>query len=97
MSYPVSNKINKIFKRLQGSKYTGSLQRRHFSIALRGGKQVSPVSCNYHRTIVFGKIRGSLHAEMNSLGYVLNTDSSFREHRNHKRCILRSKWTQEAT
>lgn len=96
----VSNKINKIFNRLKGSKYTGSLRCRHFAVAIRGGKQVSPVSCNYHRTVVFGKVRGSLHAEMNSLSYVLNTDSSFSGYGNHyleERCILRSKGAQETT
>lgn len=95
----VSSKIIRIFNRLKGSEYTGSLRCRHFAVAIRGGKQITPVSCNYHRTVVFGKVRGSLHAEMNSLSYVLNMEGSFRggNHYLEERCVLRAKGVQETT
>jgi hypothetical protein len=84
MTYVVSNKINMIYNRLKDSKYIGNIRCRHFAVAIRGGKVVSPVSCNYYRTNVFGKIRGTIHAEMNSLSYVLNTDNSVNGYNNHK-------------
>ena len=68
----MSNKINKIYHRLQQSKYTGDINHHHhFAVAIRNGKVVTPVSCNYARVYVFGKIRGSMHSEMSSLNYLM--------------------------
>jgi hypothetical protein len=77
MSSTVSNKIKKIYNILKGSNYTGDHRCHHFAVAIRGGKVITPVSCNYYRINVFGTARGTIHAEMNSLSYVLNTDKSF--------------------
>lgn len=84
MSSQVSNKINKIFNRLRDSPYTGDLRSQHFGVAIRNGKQISPVICNYFRANVFGKIRGSLHTEMGIVSYVLNTDTSHSGYCNHR-------------
>ena len=83
---PASNKINKIFSGLTSSKYSGDLTAHHFAVVIRNGKVVSPVLCNYSRSFVFGKKRGTMHAEMNSLNYILNIDNCHINHRikNHK-------------
>lgn len=70
------NKINIMFARLQNSPYTGDLQTHHFSVAIRNNIAITPVMCNYNRFYVFGKKRGTMHAEMSSLNYLLNTDKS---------------------
>lgn len=72
----VSNKIIRIFNRLKNTQYKGTLRCQHFAVAIRGGRVITPVSYNYYRTYVFGKKRGTIHAEMNSLKYLLNTDKS---------------------
>lgn len=77
MSSPVSNKIIRIFNRLKNTPYKGTLRCQHFAVAIRGGRVITPVSYNYHRTYVFGKKRGTIHAEMNSLKYLVNTDKSY--------------------
>ena len=84
MSCTVPTKINNLFSRLQNTKYNGDLQyHHHFSVAIRNNVAISPVMCNYNRAYVFGKIRGSIHAEMNSLNYILNSDKSVQYHTNH--------------
>ena len=77
MSAYVSNKIYKIFENLQNTPYKGNIRCHHFSVAIRNGKIISPVGYNYYRTFVFGKKRGTIHAEMSILNYLLNTDKSF--------------------
>ena len=72
MLHPASNKINRIFSSLRNTRYNGDLRSHHFSVAIRGGKVISPVLCNYNREFVFGKRRGTMHAEMNSLSYITN-------------------------
>jgi hypothetical protein len=84
MSSQVSNKINQIFNRLRDSPYTGDLHNKHFAVAIRNGKQISPVICNYFRSNVFGKVRGSIHSEMGTVSYVLNTDQSHYGYCNHR-------------
>ena len=70
----VSSKIYNIFESLKSSPYKGDIKCKHFSVAIRKGKIVTPVSCNYHRTNVFGKTRGTMHAEMNATNYLINMD-----------------------
>jgi hypothetical protein len=84
MSSPASNKINRIFSRLRSSSYSGDLRNQHFSVAIRNNMVISPVMCNYNRVYVFGKKRGTIHAEMNSLNYILNNDKSTTSHINHR-------------
>lgn len=94
MSLSVSNKINRLFNRLRTSKYTGDLQNKHFAVVIRSNIAISPVLCNYSRSYVFGKARGTLHAEMNGLNYVLNSDKSVCGNVNHRlveQCSLRTK------
>jgi hypothetical protein len=101
-SSPVPTKIYRIFDRIKTAEYNGTLRCQHFAIVLRRGKPVSPVSCNYLRANVFGKTRGTMHAEMSSLNYVLNKLKSICGYANHKRsydeeqCLLRPKGLQEA-
>lgn len=93
----VSNKIIRIFNRLKNTQYKGTLRCQHFAVAIRGGRVITPVSYNYHRTYVFGKKRGTIHAEMNSLKYLVNTDKSYSGYSNNtsswveQQCILQSK------
>ena len=94
MSSKVSNKINKIFNRLRDCPYTGDLRTQHFAVAIRNGKQISPVICNYFRAKVFGKVRGTIHSEMGTVSYVLNTDnahSGYCNHRVEESCVLQFK------
>lgn len=77
MLFPASNKITMIFNQLKNTPYKGTLRCRHFAVAIRGGRVITPVSYNYYRTYVFGKKRGTIHAEMDSLKYLLNTDKSY--------------------
>lgn len=98
----ISNKIYNIFNRLKESPYTGNIRCHHFSVAIRSGKQISPISYNYYRHTVLGKVRGTMHAEMGSLTYILNTDRSNGCYNNHKSlkgiqpCILRGKQTKKS-
>jgi len=78
MSKTISRKIYSIFNRVKNTKYNGTIRCQHFAVAIRGGNMISPVKCNNFRSYVFGKTRGSIHAEMNSLNYVLNIDPSTR-------------------
>ena len=96
MTSIISNKINSIFNKLKSLPYTGDLHTHHFSIAIRQGKMISPVSCNYFRTYVFGKIRGTMHAEMGTLNYILNSNKSISSPYNHrlKQCVLQPKGTK---
>lgn len=84
MSSQVPNKINQIFNRLRNCPYTGDLRTKHFAVAIRNGKQISPVICNYFRSNVFGKNRGSFHSEMGIMSFVLNTDKSHTGYCNHR-------------
>ena len=74
MSKNVSKKIYNIFNRIKRTKYTGEIRCQHFAVAIRGNNMISPVKCNHFRSYVFGKTRGSMHAEMNSLNYILNNN-----------------------
>ena len=80
----VSTKIYKIFSTLQNTPYKGTIRCHHFSVAIRGGKMITPVAYNDYRTNVFGKARGTIHAEMGSLHYLLNADKSVGGYNNHK-------------
>ena len=78
MSKIVSRKIYNIFNNVKNTKYNGTIRCQHFAVAIRGVNMISPVKCNNFRSYVFGKPRGSIHAEMNSLNYILNIDPSTR-------------------
>lgn len=71
-----SNKIYKIFESIKNTKYKGTVRCRHFAVGIRGGRVITPVGYNYHRTYVFGKKRGTIHAELNPMSYLINTDKS---------------------
>jgi hypothetical protein len=87
----VSTKIYKIFDRLVNSPYKGTIRCHHFAIAIRGGKQITPLSYNYYRTHVFGKVHGTIHAEMSSISHVLNTFGNYNNHKPTHQYILRPK------
>lgn len=87
MSSNVSNKIMDIFNNLRNTEYKGTLRCQHFSVAIRGNRVITPVLQNHFRTYVFGKKRGTIHAEMNSLKYLINTDKSFSGYENDKSII----------
>lgn len=99
MSSNVSNKIIDIFNNLKNTKYNGTLRCRHFSVAIRSNRVITPVLQNHFRTYVFGKKRGTMHAEMNSLKYLINTDKSVSGYSNNKsrlgQYILQSKVLQQ--
>ena len=80
----VSNKIMNIFNNLRNTEYKGTVRCQHFSVAIRGNRVITPVLQNHFRTYVFGKKRGTIHAEMNSLKYLINTDKSFSGYVNDK-------------
>lgn len=63
----VSNLLNLIRSR---SSYRGDLNKKHFCVALYKGKMITPVVNNYKRSMVFGSLRGTLHAEMAALNYL---------------------------
>lgn len=81
MSTKVSNKINMIFSSLVNSEYNGNVHNHHFAVSIRNGKVISPVSCNYSRQYIFGKIRGTCHAEMSSLNYIINSARCYINHK----------------
>jgi len=83
MSSNVSNKIIDIFNNLMNTEYKGTLRCQHFAVAIRGKRLITPVLQNNFRTYVFGKKRGTMHAEMNSLMYLLNADTSFSGYTNN--------------
>ena len=95
----VSNKIIDIFNKLKNTEYKGTLRCQHFSVAIRGNRIITPVLQNHFRTYVFGKKRGTMHAEMNSLKYLINTDKSFSGYSNDKyrigQYVLQSKVAQQ--
>ena len=99
MSSNVSNKIIDIFNNLRDTKYKGNLRCQHFSVAIRGNRVITPVLQNHFRTYVFGKKRGTMHAEMNSLKYLINTDKSGSGYANDKsrigQYVLQSKVLQQ--
>ena len=74
MSKNVSRKIYNIFNRIKETKYNGTIRCQHFAVSIIGSNIISPVKCNNFRSYVFGKQRGSIHAEMNSLNYVINNN-----------------------
>jgi hypothetical protein len=74
----VSDRVNTIFNNIKDSTYTGDLWCQHFAVGIRKGKIITPIMCNYNRTIVFGKISGSIHAEMNVINYLLNTNRIYK-------------------
>ena len=87
----VPAKIYNIFESLKYSPYNGDIKCKHFSVAIRKGKIVTPVSCNYHRVNVFGKTRGTMHAEMNATNYLINMDGGigFNKQSPHNRHFLK--------
>jgi len=95
MSSNVSNKIIDIFNNFRDTEYKGTVRCHHFSVAIRGNRVITPVLQNHFRTYVFGKKRGTMHAEMNSLRYLINTDKSVSRYTNGKsrigQYVLRSK------
>ena len=72
MTTQASPKIYKIFESIKNTEYKGSVRCRHFSVAIKNGRVITPIGYNYHRTYVFGSKRGTLHAEMNPLSYLMN-------------------------
>lgn len=99
MASNVSNKIINIFNSLRNTKYKGNLRCQHFSVAIRGNRVITPVLQNHFRTYVFGKKRGTMHAEMNSLKYLINSDKSVCGYVNNKyrkgQYVLHSKVTPQ--
>lgn len=55
------------------STYSGQLRCKHFSVAIRNGKVITPVLCNKYRTHVFGQVKGSMHAEMTVIKHICST------------------------
>lgn len=92
MPFPVSNKIIRIFNRLKNTPYKGTMRCRHFAVAIRGGCVITPVSYNYYRTYVFGKKTGTIHAEMNSLKYLVNTDKSYSGYSNNTSLCVKQQY-----
>ena len=93
----VPTRIFEIFEQIKHTPYGGDVKlSRHFAVAIRKGKIITPVSCNYHRTYVFGKTRGTMHAEMNASNYVINT-SGFTGFNKHKTRVLRPQLKKEHT
>ena len=76
----INTKITNIYNKLKLSPYNGTNRNQHFSVAIRGGKLITPVGNNYHRSKVFGMIRGTIHAEMNTLNYILNSLGNYNKH-----------------
>lgn len=84
----IPSQIYQIFENIKNqvgniSKYSGELRCKHFSIALRGRKVISPVLQNHYRTYVFGEKRGTIHAEMNSLNFLINSEKSYNGYNDH--------------
>jgi hypothetical protein len=96
MTLNVPKKVYSIFERLKSSKYIGDIRCNHFAVAIRAGKLVTPVGYNYSRTMVFGEIRGTLHAEMNILSYIFNTDKSISGFNVHRSSLCFHKLSQFA-
>lgn len=94
MSSNVSNKIMDIFNNLRNTEYKGTLRCQHFSVAIRGNRIITPVLQNHFRTYVFGKKRGTMHAEMNSLKYLINTGYANNKYR-IEQYVLQSKVAQK--
>ena len=79
----VPEKIYTFLEILKYAQYKGDIKRQHFAVAIRRGKIITPIAYNYHRMNIFGKIRGTMHAEMNVTNYLVNTTKSvqFNKHK----------------
>lgn len=73
--------------------YKGDLSNKHFSVALVKGKIISPVVNNYHRVNVFGTLRGSLHAEMATMNYVLSSKTKMSMNKSY--FFINKKWEEQ--
>ena len=62
--------------------YKGDLRCRHFSLAVKNGKIITPILNNYSRCKIFNTIKGSMHAEMNVLNYIVNTRNLYNGYSN---------------
>ena len=92
-----SNKINNIFNNLKNSEYKGGMYYKHLSVVIRNNIVISPILCNYNRSYVFGKTRGTLHAEMNSLNYIINNDKSSCCRINHRTHTMQPKGSNKGS
>ena len=74
----IPQKISRIFDKIKidDDDHNGQMYRKHYAVAVRNNKVITPLVHNYYRTNVFGKVRGTIHAEMNALNNVLNADKS---------------------
>ena len=88
----VPERIYVILEILKSTLYKGDIKRRHFAVVIRRGKMITPIAYNYHRMNVFGKTRGTMHAEMTATNYLVNTDKSIQN--KHKELLLMYKTQQ---
>lgn len=72
MTSKVSNKVSNAISKVINTPYIGRMSSQHLCIGLTKGKIISPVGYNYHRSMVFGELKGSLHAEMYIVYYLIN-------------------------
>lgn len=68
----VSLNIYKLFLQLVSKKYNGDLKCQHLSLVMCKGKVISPIGYNYGRVYIFGEKRGTFHAEMSNMNYLVN-------------------------
>jgi hypothetical protein len=76
MQFIASNKIHNIFESIKATPYKGTIRCRHFAVGIQKNRIVTPVCYNYRRTYVFGKKRGTIHAELSPINYIINTNKS---------------------
>ena len=72
MSTKVSKKINNAVSKVINTPYKGRMNSQHLCVGLNKGRIMTPVGYNYHRSMVFGELKGSLHAEMAVVYYLIN-------------------------
>lgn len=85
----VSKRIQHIFDILGTKKpYNGDVQVEHYSVAIQNGKIISPLLNNYHRTKVLGVIKGTIHAEMAVINFIVNSHF-IRKNINNTRLVLK--------
>ena len=77
-------KLDHIIELLKDESTKSNLQNKHACIAIQNGKLMSPTFHNYMRTYVYNYRCDSMHAEMATINYIINslTDSC------KKSCIL---------
>ena len=77
----------KICELREVSKKSDVKNSKHACIAIKQGIQISPIFYNYMRVSIFNYKCGSLHAEMSTINYLIN--SLFPSDK-IKRCVLQS-------